>query len=112
MILRSGAKIGIVETGWLSAAPYLFATLLMIVAFRRWCDRADQRCRALGSFVGSYVVEWRNATTSGPDVSCGLMGVALAVSALITLAVGAEQGRVSTHVPPIVPVPLHGRESS
>jgi len=31
-ILRSGAKIGIVETGWLSAAPYLFATLLMIVA--------------------------------------------------------------------------------
>jgi MFS family permease len=31
-ILRSGRSIGIVEVGWLSAAPYLLATLLMILA--------------------------------------------------------------------------------
>jgi MFS family permease len=31
-ILRSGRSIGIVEVGWLSGAPYLLATLLMILA--------------------------------------------------------------------------------
>jgi nitrate/nitrite transporter NarK len=31
-ILRSGRSIGIVEVGWLSAAPYLLATILMILA--------------------------------------------------------------------------------
>jgi sugar phosphate permease len=31
-ILRAGRSIGIVEVGWLSAAPYLLATILMILA--------------------------------------------------------------------------------
>ncbi len=31
-MLRAGRSIGIVEVGWLSAAPYLLATLLMILA--------------------------------------------------------------------------------
>ena len=179
-ILRSGASIGIVETGWLSAAPYLVATLLMIVA-SHFSDRSGYRkafvwpflligavaflgsywlgkssfwwsfillviaggtmyapygpffawiterlprnvsggaiaminsCGALGSFVGSYVVGWLNAATGGPGVSYGLMGAALAISAVITLAVGAEQGRAATRAAPIAPAQLHGGGSS
>jgi len=179
-ILRSGATIGIVETGWLSAAPYLVATVLMIVT-SHFSDRSGHRkafvwpflligavaflgsfwlgkssfwwsfillviaggtmyapygpffawiaerlprnvaggaialinsCGALGSFVGSYVVGWLNAATGSPNLSYVLMGAALAISAAITLAVGAEEGRESTHATPITPVPLHGGGSS
>jgi sugar phosphate permease len=60
-ILRSGAKIGIVETGWLSAAPYLLATLLMIVA-SHFSDRSGHRKAFVWpfllvgavAFLGSY----------------------------------------------------------
>jgi nitrate/nitrite transporter NarK len=44
---------------------------------------------ALGSFVGSYAVGWLNAATGGPDVSYLTMAIALLISGLITLGVGA-----------------------
>jgi sugar phosphate permease len=48
---------------------------------------------ALGSFVGSYAIGWLNATTGTPAVSYLLMAGALAISGLITMAVGAEHAR-------------------
>jgi sugar phosphate permease len=41
-MLRAGRSIGIVEVGWLSAAPYLLATLLM-VAVSYFSDRSGRR---------------------------------------------------------------------
>jgi MFS family permease len=41
-MLKSSSQFGIVEVGWLSAAPYLLATLLMIVA-SHFSDRSRQR---------------------------------------------------------------------
>jgi MFS family permease len=154
-MLKSGRTIGSVEVGWLSAAPYLLATLLMILAsyvsdrsgrrkpviwpflivgalafvgsyligqtsfwpgfvllviaggamyapygpFFAWIPETLPRnvaggaialinsCGALGSFVGSYVVGWLNAATSGPGVSHLMMAGALFLSGLLTLAV-------------------------
>jgi sugar phosphate permease len=60
-ILRSGRSIGIVEVGWLSAAPYLLAAVLMILA-ATLSDRLGRRRMfiwpflVVGSvaFLGSY----------------------------------------------------------
>jgi MFS family permease len=60
-ILRAGSSIGIVETGWLSAAPYLLATLLMILA-STLSDRLGRRRMFIWpflvigavAFLGSY----------------------------------------------------------
>ncbi len=62
-MLRAGRTIGIVEVGWLSAAPYLLATLLMILA-SAWSDRSGRRrpfvwpFLVLGAlaFLGSYLI--------------------------------------------------------
>ncbi len=62
-MLKSGRTIGIVEVGWLSAAPYLLATLLMILA-SHISDRSGRRkpliwpFLILGAlaFVGSYLI--------------------------------------------------------
>lgn len=165
-MLKASSQFGIVEVGWLSAVPYLLATLLMIVA-SHFSDRSGHRkayvwpflmigavafagsyllgrssfwpgfvlltiaggamyapygpffawipetlprnvaggaialinsCGALGSFVGSYVVGWLNAATGGPDLSYLLMAVALLLSGLITLAVGAP-AQMSMSIP-------------
>jgi sugar phosphate permease len=159
-ILRSGSQLGIVTIGWLSAAPYLLATVLMLIA-SHFSDRSGQRktfvwpflvvgavafagsfllgrssfwpgftllviaggcmyapygpffawiaerlprnvaggaialinsCGALGSFVGSYATGWLDAATGNPSASFLMMAVALLVSGLITLAVGAKSG--------------------
>jgi sugar phosphate permease len=163
-ILKSGSQLGIVQIGWLSAAPYLLATLLMLVA-SHFSDRSGGRKAfvwpflivgalafagsyllgqssfwpsfvllviaggamyapygpffawiaerlprnvaggaialingfgALGSFAGSYAIGWLDAATGSPDVSYLLMAGALLISGVITLAVGAEQGRPVT----------------
>jgi nitrate/nitrite transporter NarK len=62
-MLRSGHAIGLVETGWLSAAPYLLATLLMIIA-STVSDRTGRRrlfvwpflVIGAAAFLGSYLV--------------------------------------------------------
>ncbi len=62
-MLKSGSTIGIVEVGWLSAALYLLATLLMIAA-SQLSDRAGRRrpfvwpFLVVGAlaFVGSYLL--------------------------------------------------------
>jgi len=41
---------------------------------------------ALGSFAGTYVVKWLNDWTGSPDISYLTMGVMLALSAVITMA--------------------------
>jgi sugar phosphate permease len=60
-MLKAGSQLGIVEVGWLSAVPYLLATLLMIAA--SWIsDRRLARKRfvwpfllvAAVAFLGSY----------------------------------------------------------
>jgi sugar phosphate permease len=156
-MLKSSSQLGIVTVGWLSAVPYLLATLLMILtsygsdrsrhrkayvwpcliigalafagswllgpanfwpgfallviaggamyapygAFFAWISEVLPRnvaggaialinsFGALGSFVGSYAVGWLNAATGGPDVSYLTMAIALLISGLITLGVGA-----------------------
>jgi MFS family permease len=60
-ILRAGSSIGIVEVGWLSAAPYLLATVLMILA-SALSDRFGRRRMFIWpflvvgavAFLGSY----------------------------------------------------------
>ncbi len=62
-MLRSGRSIGIVEVGWLSAAPYLLATLLM-VAVSYFSDRSGRRRAFVWpflvvgavAFLGSYLL--------------------------------------------------------
>jgi sugar phosphate permease len=62
-MLRAGRSIGIVEVGWLSAAPYLLATLLM-VAVSYFSDRSGRRrpfvwpFLVVGAvaFLGSYLL--------------------------------------------------------
>jgi MFS family permease len=154
-MLETGSKLGIVDVGWLSAVPYLFATVLMLIA-SHFSDRSGHRkpfiwpflliggiafagsyalggshfglgftllviaggamyapygpffawfpetlprnvaggaialinsFGALGSFVGSYVVGWLNASTGTPMLSYLLMASALLASGVITLAV-------------------------
>jgi sugar phosphate permease len=161
-ILKSASRLGIVEIGWLSATPYLVATLLML-GVSHFSDRSGSRKAfvwpflmigalafagsfllgqshfwpsfillvtaggamyapygpffawiserlprnvaggaialinsfgALGSFVGSYAIGWLDAATGSPEVSYLLMAGALLLSSVITLAVGAEQGRM------------------
>lgn len=161
-ILKSGSRLGIVKIGWLSATPYLLATLFML-GVSYFSDRSGSRKAfvwpflmlgavaflgsfllggsnfwasfillaiaggamyapygpffawiperlprnvaggaialinsfgALGSFVGAYAIGWLNATTGSPEVSYLFMAGALIVSAVITLAVGAEQVRL------------------
>lgn len=41
-MLKAGSKIGIVEVGWLSAVPYLCATILMVIA-SYFSDRTGRR---------------------------------------------------------------------
>ena len=62
-ILKNASKLGMVETGWLSALPYLAATLAMLAA--SWAsDRTQSRIRfvwpflLLGAiaFIGSYLL--------------------------------------------------------
>ena len=48
---------------------------------------------ALGSFAGTYVVKWLNDWTGSPDISFLTMGVMLALSAMITVAL--PEGRKS-----------------
>ena len=48
-MLKSSSQLGIVTVGWLSAAPYLLATMLMIVASHR-SDRSGHR--------KAYVCPW------------------------------------------------------
>jgi sugar phosphate permease len=62
-ILKAASKLGIVELGWLSAAPYFIATVLMIVV-SGFSDRSGRRkpfiwpFLILGgiAFAGSYAV--------------------------------------------------------
>ncbi|HUB15966.1 MAG TPA: MFS transporter [Acetobacteraceae bacterium] len=60
-MLKAGRAIGIVEIGWLSAAPYLLATVLMVLV-SYWSDRSGRR-RAFvwpflivgaAAFLGAY----------------------------------------------------------
>ena len=44
-ILKAASKLGIVEVGWLSAVPYLVATVLMIVVLHFRSVRAPQAVR-------------------------------------------------------------------
>jgi sugar phosphate permease len=161
-MLKAGHSIGIVEIGWLSAAPYLLATVLMVLVsyasdrtgrrrvfvwpflivgaaaflasyaigrssfwpgfvllviaggtmyapygpFFAWFPETLPRnvaggaialinsCGALGSFVGSYAVGWLNAATGTPDLSYLMMGAALLLSGLLTLAVREQRQRI------------------
>jgi nitrate/nitrite transporter NarK len=60
-MLRAGRSIGIVEIGWLSAAPYLLATILMLLA-STLSDRLSRRRMFIWpflvigavAFLGSY----------------------------------------------------------
>ncbi len=62
-MLRGGRSIGIVEIGWLSAAPYLLATLLMILV-SYLSDRSGRRrvfvwpflVVGAAAFLGSYLL--------------------------------------------------------
>jgi len=62
-ILRSGSSIGIVAIGWLSAVPYLLATILMIMV-SSFSDRIGRRRAFIWpflvvgaiAFVGSYLL--------------------------------------------------------
>lgn len=62
-MLKAGRAVGIVEIGWLSAAPYLLATLLMIVV-SYWSDRSGRRRMFVwpflivgaAAFLGSYLL--------------------------------------------------------
>jgi sugar phosphate permease len=62
-MLRSGSQIGIVEVGWLSAVPYLAATVLMVVA-SYFSDRSGHRKAFVWPFLfvgaiafgGSYLL--------------------------------------------------------
>ncbi|HEY7576889.1 MAG TPA: MFS transporter [Acetobacteraceae bacterium] len=62
-MLKSGSQFGIVEVGWLSAAPYLLATILMVVTSYR-SDRSGHRkafvwpCLVIGAFAfaGSWAL--------------------------------------------------------
>jgi sugar phosphate permease len=62
-ILRSGSQLDIVAVGWLSAAPYLLATVLMLVA-AHFSDRSGQRKTFVWpflivgaiAFAGSYLL--------------------------------------------------------
>ena len=62
-ILKNGASIGMVETGWLSALPYLMATIAMLAA--SWAsDKLDARKAFVwpfllvgaAAFAGSYAL--------------------------------------------------------
>jgi MFS family permease len=61
-ILKSGSQLGIVQIGWLSSAPYLLATILMLVA-SHFSDKSGGRKAfvwpflIIGSlaFAGSYL---------------------------------------------------------
>ncbi|MBV8612649.1 MAG: MFS transporter [Acetobacteraceae bacterium] len=62
-MLKAGGSIGIVEVGWLSAAPYLLATLLMIAASQLSDARGRRRpfvwpFLVVGAlaFLGSYLL--------------------------------------------------------
>jgi sugar phosphate permease len=62
-MLKAGGSIGIVEVGWLSAAPYLLATLLMLVTSQLSDARARRRpfvwpFLVVGAlaFLGSYLL--------------------------------------------------------
>jgi sugar phosphate permease len=62
-MLKAGGSIGIVEVGWLSAAPYLLATLLMLAASQLSDARARRRpfvwpFLVVGAlaFLGSYLL--------------------------------------------------------
>ena len=62
-MLKAGGTIGIVEVGWLSAAPYLLATLLMIAASQLSDARGRRRpfvwpFLVVGAlaFLGSYLL--------------------------------------------------------
>jgi len=62
-ILRSGSQLGIVAVGWLSAAPYLLATLLML-GVSHFSDRSGSRKAFVWpflivgavAFAGSYLL--------------------------------------------------------
>jgi sugar phosphate permease len=62
-MLKAGSALGIVEIGWLSAAPYLLATLLMLAA-SFGSDRSGRRrvfvwpflLVGAAAFLGSYVL--------------------------------------------------------
>ena len=62
-MLKTGHTVGIVEVGWLSAAPYLAATLLMILV-SHWSDRTAARrifvwpflLIGAAAFLGSYLL--------------------------------------------------------
>jgi sugar phosphate permease len=66
-ILRSGSQIGIVEVGWLSAVPYLLATLLML-GVSHFSDLTGNRkafvwpCLIIGAvaFAGSFLLGQSN----------------------------------------------------
>jgi sugar phosphate permease len=62
-ILKSGSHLGIVDIGWLSAAPYLLATVLMLAA-SHFSDRSGHRKAFVWpflvvgavAFAGSYLL--------------------------------------------------------
>ena len=66
-MLKASGDIGIVEVGWLSAAPYLLAAVLMLAA-STWSDRSGRRRAlvwpflAIGAvaFYASYLVGGRD----------------------------------------------------
>jgi sugar phosphate permease len=66
-MLKESSKFGIIDVGWLSAVPYLVATLLMIVA-SHYSDRAGRRkvfvwpflIVGAVAFAGSYLLGGSN----------------------------------------------------
>lgn len=66
-MLKSSSRLGIVDVGWLSAVPYLVATLLMIVT-SHYSGRADRRkvfvwpflMVGAVAFAGSYLLGGSN----------------------------------------------------
>ena len=51
---------------------------------------------ALGSFVGSYLVGYLNATTGSPSASYLLMSAGVLAAALLTLTVNPPASRANT----------------
>ena len=65
---------------------------------------------ALGSFAGSYLVGYLNATTGNPGASYLLMSGALLVSALLTMALKTRDTQRSAATAPLNrPAPAHSR---
>jgi MFS family permease len=103
-ILRAGSSMGMVKTGWCSAAPYLAAIIIMPLVSRR-SDRAGRRKRFIWPFLLLGAVAFYGSYLAGGAhfwVSFGLLVVA---GAAMYAPYGPFWALVSELLPPPLAAP-------